>query len=494
MASLKARGPSHGPILVVNPVFQNWCQDDGKKNKGALVSSQVYENFGAKRDSDNWSLSDEQANASSVNLKSAEVLSTSRLVVFLLILVCLVSISALVLTVMMLFGKIGDQCGCSETQASTAAQTSTTENSAMLARMKSLEDNMTSLQEQLMVKSSQLEGVVQSMKLLETKNKNLTKTLQQVGITVAGFHLLASQTEKKVDTLGNTTNGALAKLNETAARGLEQDTKLNSFLKDVNTTLFFKVNQLSLSINSAYTLANQTQSAFNSFKNNTDNSFISILSGLTSLEESVNLTKDELSLITSNTKDELKNATERLDQEDITLRAVLEEINRTLSIKVENVSKLQGPIGPHGFNGSRGAIGPAGPRGFNGTQGPQGAIGPHGFNGSQGAQGPAGPQGPQGAGDFSLCEHKTSTETGSQNPVTSNSRAAPIKVTLGEPSGKRIVGATCSADFAQQYLLTTAINPSTSQLFYYCKCYGHYGTGTTSVQCTLNYWECPLTS
>lgn len=119
MASLKARGPAHGPFLVVNPVFQNWCQDDGKKNKGALVSSEVYENFGAKRDSDNWSLPDEQANTSSVNLKSAEVLSTSRLVVFLLIVLCLVSISALVLTVMMLFGKIGDQCGCSNKQGMT---------------------------------------------------------------------------------------------------------------------------------------------------------------------------------------------------------------------------------------------------------------------------------------------------------------------------------------------------------------------------------------
>ena len=98
------------------------------------------------------------------------------------------------------------------------------------------------------------------------------------------------------------------------------------------------------------------------------------------------------------------------------------------------MSKLQGPIGPPGFNGSQGPIGSAGPRGFNGTRGPQGVIGPQGFNGSQGAQGPAGPQGPQGAGDFSQCEHKTSTSTGSQHPVTSNSPAAAVIVTLGEPS------------------------------------------------------------
>lgn len=116
MASLKPQRPTHGPILVVNPVFQNWCQDDGKKNKRAPVPSQVYENFGAKRDMDSWSLSDDQANASRVNLKSTEVLSKSRVVVILLIVVYLVSISALVLTALMLFGKIGDQCGCLETQ------------------------------------------------------------------------------------------------------------------------------------------------------------------------------------------------------------------------------------------------------------------------------------------------------------------------------------------------------------------------------------------
>lgn len=119
MASLKARTPAHGTSLVVNPVFQNWCQDDGKKaDKGALVG--VYENFGAKRDNlDNWNLPDEQENASSVNLKSRDVLSTNRVVLLLMVLVCLVSIAALVLTVMMLFGKIGDQCGCSNTQGMT---------------------------------------------------------------------------------------------------------------------------------------------------------------------------------------------------------------------------------------------------------------------------------------------------------------------------------------------------------------------------------------
>ena len=96
--------------------------------------------------------------------------------------------------------------------------------------------------------------------------------------------------------------------------------------------------------------------------------------------------------------------------------------------------KLQGPIGPAGFNGSQGPIGPAGPPGFNGTQGPRGIMGPQGFNASQGVQGPTERQGSQGGGNFSQCVHKTSSKTGSQDKVVSNSPGGPVTVILEEPS------------------------------------------------------------
>ena len=106
-------------------------------------------------------------------------------------------------------------------------------------------------------------------------------------------------------------------------------------------------------------------------------------------------------------------------------------------LQIENVSKLQGPIGPRGFNGSQGAIGPAGPQGFNGTQGTQGVIGPPGFNGSEG---PPGLQGPNGAGDFSQCEHKTTDLMGTQHPVTGNSLPSPVKVIKREPIVSKFKG------------------------------------------------------
>ncbi|XP_022810442.1 macrophage scavenger receptor types I and II-like [Stylophora pistillata] len=253
--------------------------------------------------------------------------------------------------------------------------------------------------------------------------------------------------------------------NQTATRLLQLDiNSLNALVNDMNKTLSDEMNQISLSGVRAYTVANQTEEILNKFKNHTES---------------------ESSLIL------LKNATDRLNREDVRLRKLLTEFNTTLSNKIENVRKLQGPIGPRGFNGSQGPIGLAGPRGFNGTQGPQGMIGPQGFNGSQG---PPGPQGAKGAGDFSQCEHKTEDLTATQDQIISNNLPNPVKVILGEPSGKKIVGVSCTTNRAQLYLLTSEINPANGQLHYTCNCYGHHGTGQIDVQCTMHYWECPLTT
>ncbi|XP_073249659.1 uncharacterized protein [Porites lutea] len=214
----------------------------------------------------------------------------------------------------------------------------------------------------------------------------------------------------------------------------------------------------------------------------------SSLSVVTALANQTKRDFQTFKLSMENSLSTLQNATDRLDKEDVNLKLLLIEINSTLFLKVENVSKLPGPVGPPGVNGSLGPIGPAGPQGFNGSQG---AIGPQGFNGSQG---PIGPQGPQGAGDFSLCEYMSTSSKGSQNPVTSINPAASIQVTLGEPNDKRIVGVSCSTDRAQMYLLSSEIEPSNDQRFYRCDCFGHFDAGSQSVTCFMNYWLCPLST
>ncbi|CAH3185293.1 unnamed protein product, partial [Porites lobata] len=271
-------------------------------------------------------------------------------------------------------------------------------------------------------------------------------------------------------------------INRTTTRLKEEDITLNSDLKDLNVGQLTKLTLLNSSLSVVTALANETKRDFQTFKLSMENSLSTVFKSLQNLEENGNLTKDSLSLDIFNTKEMLQNATDRLDREDANVKLLLSEINSTLFLKIENVSKLPGPVGPPGVNG------PAGPQGFNGSQG---AIGPQGFNGSQG---PIGPQGPQGAGDFSLCEYVSTSSTGSQNPVTSINPATSIQVTLGEPNDKRIVAVSCSTDRAQMYLLSSQINPSDGQRFYFCDCFGHFDGGSQSVTCFMNYWLCPLST
>lgn len=413
MASKNRASSRGGPFAVVNPAFQNWCHDDGKKDKKGLLAPRLNKNYGAKLvlpNENRFSPKELQK----TTLESSDALRTNRTLLCLIVFLCLVSTAALALTVLMLFGKIGDRCSCQTNQAPPLAHG----DSQISERVTSLEQKLSKIQ-----------------------NK------QVVSANMTG----KSQTEFTVT------------FNQTATRLLQQDiNSLNSLVNDMNKTLSDEMTQIGLSGVRAYTLANQTEEILDKFKNHTESSLILLI-----------------------------NATDRLNREDVSLRTLLSEFNTTLSNKIENVSKLQGPIGPRGFNGSQGPIGLAGPRGFNGTQGPQGMIGPQGFNGSQG---PPGPQGPKGTGDFSLCEHKTKVSTATQNLINSNNLSNPAKVLLEEPSGKKIVGVSCTTDHAQLYLLSSQINPADGKLFYYCSCYGHHGIGQASVECVMHYWECPLTT
>ena len=74
-----------------------------------------------------------------------------------------------------------------------------------------------------------------------------------------------------------------------------------------------------------------------------------------------------------------------------------------LSFKVINVTKIEGPRGPPGYNGSQGLPGPSGPPGYNGTQGLPGPSGPPGYNGTQS---------PPGSGNLALCSYNKGSSPG----------------------------------------------------------------------------------
>ena len=115
MAS-KNRASSRGrPFAVVNPAFQNWCHDDGKKDKKGLLAPRLNKNYGAKLvlpHENRFSPKELQK----TTLESSDALRTNRTLLCLIVFLCLVSTAALALTVLMLFGKIGDRCSCQTNQ------------------------------------------------------------------------------------------------------------------------------------------------------------------------------------------------------------------------------------------------------------------------------------------------------------------------------------------------------------------------------------------
>ncbi|XP_074630038.1 uncharacterized protein LOC141888891 isoform X2 [Acropora palmata] len=542
-------------LLVVNPAFQNWCQNGNERSEGGPfkpqvgIGQKVTQNFGHERRSkfvhplalrdntassrqinafgrpqkDTWDSPDEEqsVHGSHVNLTVSETnwrsKGRSRIRLLLMALICFVSLTSLALTVMMLLGKLGNRwCRKATVLSLTQEAPRSLANTEFLAKMKSLEENVTYLHQTLNTRTGELKQLEKSYRFLHSENEffrtvwnnsfamflaqdnslitamtDLNRTLLQKltdtdtrinkgdenlhtlvkelnGNMSAKFNDTAARLDKKtitLQTLLNELNSTMSlKLKEADTRLHNKDNNLQTMLNELNTTMSLKLSQLNFHLSIVGFLANNTKEDVNDLKNNTE-------SLLASLQEK----------------------TDRLDQEDVNLRALLKETNNTLFVKVEDVSKMQGPVGPAGFNGSQGSLGPPGPQGFNGSEGIQGAIGPQGYNGSQG---PTGPQGPKGAGDFSLCEYRTREETLAQTPVSSNFHNAPVQVNQAEPAGKRIVGVSCSTDIAQMHLVSSSVHPSTGVRFYHCQCKGHYGGGSSSatVKCIMNYWLCPLTT
>lgn len=145
--------PGKMSLFVVNPVSQNWCQDGREEEKAlGLVPSRVggphshknrstqqdhcnlphgqpngnklhYHGYGVREKNtgasgENWNLPNEQfqENTNNSDFAVSKKYGPSRTVILLIALSWLVSITALLLTVMVIFGKIGSPCGCSETQ------------------------------------------------------------------------------------------------------------------------------------------------------------------------------------------------------------------------------------------------------------------------------------------------------------------------------------------------------------------------------------------
>lgn len=109
-----------GGRIVVNPAFQDWVYEDEKPTVVTPVKRQityhVEEEIGNRSSSeDPW----EQHGQSQRSYDYGKTVSThgsSRGLLALVALLCLLSFAAIILNLLMFFGKIDYNCGCSEQQ------------------------------------------------------------------------------------------------------------------------------------------------------------------------------------------------------------------------------------------------------------------------------------------------------------------------------------------------------------------------------------------
>ena len=106
-----------GGRIVINPAFKDWVYEDEKPDFSVTpmkrqITYHVEEEIGTTGTKhDPWKQNEPRKQVHFEETKSVQ--GSNRAVLTLLSLVCLISIAALVLTILMVFGKIGDGCGCS---------------------------------------------------------------------------------------------------------------------------------------------------------------------------------------------------------------------------------------------------------------------------------------------------------------------------------------------------------------------------------------------
>ncbi|XP_044163358.1 macrophage scavenger receptor types I and II-like isoform X2 [Acropora millepora] len=151
------------------------------------------------------------------------------------------------------------------------------------------------------------------------------------------------------------------------------------------------------------------------------------------------------------------------------IRKELEDIKSKydqMKAEIANISKKEGPMGPPGYNGTRGSPGASGPPGLPG------------LNGTQGLPGTS----PTG-GDLTLCSYQEKKGT----EVNTGSYASTL-VSVNEANGKKIIGANCVSNDAKIVLLSSSTSGGTRK--YQCDCSNTLNTGVSKMYCSIHYWEC----
>lgn len=302
------------------------------------------------------------------------------------------------------------------------------------------------------------------------------------------------------------------------------DLKANiSMIKAIMTTLQHELHSTKKGLNETSNKVSETKNELLQIESGMQESIFKISNISQQLDKSVSDVNEsfhiELASLETTFVTKLNSTAQSLSDADSTLKSSLDVINSSLTSQIQSISKLQGPTGPPGFNGSKGVPGALGNKGAKGNAGVQGSPGqqgvagdpgrngtdgvngqqgdkgPQGDKGQQGAAGPAGPPGPQGpqgppgAGNFSQCVY------GHKEEKTTSGPSVTRKTILEEPVGKKILGVSCSTNQAAEYNLE--VEKVSGKYFYRCICRGESSLVTpkeNQMKCILHFWECPLTT
>ena len=98
--------------IVVNPTFQEWMYEDEKHFTDAPIKRQITyrEEIGLNPSEDPWKQRHDYGTKSARH-------GSSRALLLLVCILCVLSIAAIALNLLMFFGKLSYKCGCSADQS-----------------------------------------------------------------------------------------------------------------------------------------------------------------------------------------------------------------------------------------------------------------------------------------------------------------------------------------------------------------------------------------
>ncbi|CAH3166406.1 unnamed protein product, partial [Porites evermanni] len=224
-----------GGRIVVNPTFEDWVYEDDEKQSMSTpmkrqITYHVEEEIGhTKPYDDPWK---QQGQSSYDYDKVVTTHGSNRALSTLVALLLVVSIAALMLNLLMFFGKIHYKCGCNEDQIATVTAQRVTSDNEILARMKEIEYNITRLQQDLFDKTNKLEAVQANLA------SELNDTAKELG----------SADNDIINRIINVSHTLFNELNMTRVQLQISDNELSASMQEIKKNLTSEINETTVQL------------------------------------------------------------------------------------------------------------------------------------------------------------------------------------------------------------------------------------------------------